>query len=234
MDGWVWSNGGMILTGENWSTGRKTLLSMGGRWMDEYGAMVEWYWQGKTEVLAEKHYWVWVVDGWMSMEQWWYDTDRAKLQVPWKIPIPVPFCRPQIQQELPWDWTQAWYNMYDTASVAWGSRMKSHSHLHCCTSCMGSRCPIQSHCHSMGKKTNVWSCHGAWHSQGIYPHCHLTDAAARHCIEQTSTRSLQWCRSHLMKPSIRTHSQWPEITHHSTDTFTCGFTKATDCLKLGN
>jgi len=24
---------GMILTGENWSTGRKTLYSVGGRWM---------------------------------------------------------------------------------------------------------------------------------------------------------------------------------------------------------
>jgi hypothetical protein len=49
---WVWSNGGMILTGENWSTGRKILYSVGGRWMNEYGAMVEWYWQGKTEVLG--------------------------------------------------------------------------------------------------------------------------------------------------------------------------------------
>ena len=47
MDGWVWSNGGMILTGE-------------------------------TEVLGEKHYTAWVVDGWMSMEQWWNDTDRGK------------------------------------------------------------------------------------------------------------------------------------------------------------
>ena len=76
---WLWSNGGMILTGEievmgekhytvwvvdgwmsmeqwwngtdrwNWSTGRKTLYSVGGRWMDEYGAMVEWYWQGKLK-----------------------------------------------------------------------------------------------------------------------------------------------------------------------------------------
>jgi len=41
MDGWVWSNGGMILTGENWSIGRETLYSVGGRWMDVYGAMVE-------------------------------------------------------------------------------------------------------------------------------------------------------------------------------------------------
>ena len=78
MDGWVWSNGGMILTGENWSTVRKTLYSVGGRWVDECGAMEEWYWQGKTEALGEKHYTVWVVDGWMSMEQWWNDTDRGK------------------------------------------------------------------------------------------------------------------------------------------------------------
>ena len=67
----------MILTGENWNTGRKTLCSVGGRWMNEYGAMVEWYWQGKTEVLREKHYTSWVVDEWMSMEQWWNDTDRG-------------------------------------------------------------------------------------------------------------------------------------------------------------
>ena len=31
----------MILTGENYSTGRKTLYSVGGRWMNEYGAMME-------------------------------------------------------------------------------------------------------------------------------------------------------------------------------------------------
>jgi hypothetical protein len=53
MNEWVWSNGGMILTGENWSSGRKTLYSVGGRWMNEYGAMVEWYWQGKCEGLVE-------------------------------------------------------------------------------------------------------------------------------------------------------------------------------------
>jgi hypothetical protein len=54
MNEWVWSNGGMILTGENRSTGRKALYSVCGRWMNEYGAMVEWYWQGKTKVLGEK------------------------------------------------------------------------------------------------------------------------------------------------------------------------------------
>jgi len=39
----------MILTGENWSTGRKTLYNVGGRWMNEYRAMAEWYWQGKPK-----------------------------------------------------------------------------------------------------------------------------------------------------------------------------------------
>jgi len=80
MIGWLWSNGGMILTEENWRTGRKTLYSVGGRWMDDYGAMVEWYWQGKSDVLGEKHYTVWVVDKWMGMEQYWNDTDRGKLK----------------------------------------------------------------------------------------------------------------------------------------------------------
>ena len=80
MDEWVWSNGGMMLTVENLSTGRKTLYCVGGSWMNEYGAMVEWYWQGKSEVLGEKNYRVWVVDGWMSTEQWWNDTDRVKLK----------------------------------------------------------------------------------------------------------------------------------------------------------
>ena len=72
---YAWCIGGMILTGENWSTGRKTLYSMGGRWMNEYGAMVEWYWQGKTEVLREKRYIAWVVDVWMSVEDWWNFTN---------------------------------------------------------------------------------------------------------------------------------------------------------------
>ena len=33
---------------------------------------------GETELLGEKPYTVWVVNGWMSMEQWWNDTDRGK------------------------------------------------------------------------------------------------------------------------------------------------------------
>ena len=47
MDGCVWSNGGIILIGENWSNGREPLYSIGGRWKNEYGAMVEWFWKGK-------------------------------------------------------------------------------------------------------------------------------------------------------------------------------------------
>jgi len=31
--------------------------------MNVYGAMVELYLQGKSEILLEKHYKVWVVDG---------------------------------------------------------------------------------------------------------------------------------------------------------------------------
>ena len=48
--------------------------------MNEYGAMVEWYWQGKPEVLGEKHYAAWVVGGWMRMEQLWNGTDRGNLK----------------------------------------------------------------------------------------------------------------------------------------------------------
>jgi len=61
----------------NWFTRRKTLYNVGGRWMNEHGALVEWSWQGKTEVLGEKHYTASVVDELMSMEYWWNDTDRG-------------------------------------------------------------------------------------------------------------------------------------------------------------
>jgi hypothetical protein len=33
----------------------------------------------ETEVLGEKHYIVWVVNGWMTVEQSWNGTDRGKL-----------------------------------------------------------------------------------------------------------------------------------------------------------
>ena len=99
-----WSNGGMLLTGETevlgekhytgWVVGEwmsiekwwndtdrrklyyrgKTLYSICGSWMNEFGALVEWYWQGKTEVQKEKHYTLWVVSGWMSgaMVEWYW------------------------------------------------------------------------------------------------------------------------------------------------------------------
>jgi len=90
----------------NWSTGRKASYSVGGRRMNEYGALVEWYWQaklkyweknfiqpqwwlndwewniggmiltGETEVLGEKLYTASVVVEWLRMEHWRNDTDR--------------------------------------------------------------------------------------------------------------------------------------------------------------
>ena len=46
---------------------------------------------GETEVLGEKHYTAWVADGWMSMVQWWNDTDRVTEALghktdPWPFP----------------------------------------------------------------------------------------------------------------------------------------------------
>ena len=122
MNGWVWRNAGMILTGENWSAGRKTLYSVGGRWINECGAMEEWYWQGKTEVLGEKHYTVWVVDGWMSMEQWWNDTDRGKLKY-WEkdLSVAVLLYPPQISRDLTWDRTRV--------SALRGRRLTAHAGL---------------------------------------------------------------------------------------------------------
>jgi len=61
----------------NWSARRKTLFSLGGRGMNKYGTIVDWYWQGK-QVLGEKRYSALVVDEWMSMEQWWNATDKGK------------------------------------------------------------------------------------------------------------------------------------------------------------
>ena len=64
----------------NWSTGRQKLYSVGGRWMNEYGAMVEWYWMVETELLGQKHYIVWVEDEWFIMEKWRIDTVYGKLK----------------------------------------------------------------------------------------------------------------------------------------------------------
>jgi len=73
----VWSIGWMVLIGEDWSTSRRTLYSVGGRWMNVYGALVEWYWHGKTKVLGEKHCIAWVVGEWMCMEHGWNGTDSG-------------------------------------------------------------------------------------------------------------------------------------------------------------
>ena len=48
---------------------------------------------GETEVLGEKHYTAWVVDGWMSMEQWWNDGWGGN-------------CPPQMSHGLPWGRTE--------------------------------------------------------------------------------------------------------------------------------
>ena len=47
---WVWSNGGMILTGETWSIGRKTLYSVGGRWMNG------WVWSNGGMILTGENW----------------------------------------------------------------------------------------------------------------------------------------------------------------------------------
>ena len=120
VDEWIWSNGGMILTGENGSPGRKTLYSMGGRWMNEYGAMEEWYWQEETEILGEKHYTAWVVDEWMIMEQWWKDTDREKLKYWWQK------CPSTILSTTNSAWTgpgledgSLWWEASDSSTESW-------------------------------------------------------------------------------------------------------------------
>ena len=83
MDEWVWSNGGVILTGENWSTGRKTLYSVGGRWMNEYRAMVEWYWQGKLKYWEKNiiQRWCRWMNEYGAMVEWYW---QGKLKY-WEI-----------------------------------------------------------------------------------------------------------------------------------------------------
>jgi len=68
--------------------------------------MNEWVWSnggmtlaGEAEVLGEKHYTAWVVDEWMSMEQWWNDTERGK-QLLEEKPVSVPSFPPQILRGL--------------------------------------------------------------------------------------------------------------------------------------
>jgi hypothetical protein len=92
---------------EKINSGRKTLYSVGVTRVNEYEALVEWYWLGKakywekniiqrpcqinewvrsiggmiltgeSEVIGEKHYTASVLHEWRSMEHWWNDTDRG-------------------------------------------------------------------------------------------------------------------------------------------------------------
>jgi len=47
--------------------------------VDGWMSMEQWWngMTGETEVMGGKYYIVWVVDGWMGMEQWWNGTDRG-------------------------------------------------------------------------------------------------------------------------------------------------------------
>jgi len=99
MGDWVWSNGGMILRGENWSTGRKTVYSVGGGWMNEYGAMVEWYWQGKTEVLVENPVPSLLLPPYATCTVQWSNPDLHSVMPaanPWTISIINHFAKPII------------------------------------------------------------------------------------------------------------------------------------------
>jgi hypothetical protein len=122
---WVWSIGGMILTGEtgvlgekhytasmldewmsmehwwndtdrvNWSTGRKRLYSVGGRWMNEYGALVEWCWQGKLQYWEKN-----------IIQEWYW---QGKTVVFMKNSVPVSHCPPHISHGLSWDSSRAMF-----------------------------------------------------------------------------------------------------------------------------
>ena len=56
--------------------------------------------QGKTEVLGEKHYTAWVVDGWISTGQQWNNSDKGKYELVTLKPVPPPFGSPEIQHGL--------------------------------------------------------------------------------------------------------------------------------------
>jgi hypothetical protein len=94
------------------------------------GAMVEWYWQGKTEVVGEKHYTAWVVDGWMSMEQWWNDTDKGKLKYWEKNIIQLPCrCMAETCSSIR---VYRWCSVLTILTVQWDPI--KHSNLQCCNS----------------------------------------------------------------------------------------------------
>ena len=91
--------------------------------------MVEWYWQGKTEVVGEKLYTAWVVGEWMSMEQWWNGTDRGtlkncavvewywqgKTEEMWAVPVSAQRCASKFADGLDWpgiDTGTSWWETF--------------------------------------------------------------------------------------------------------------------------
>jgi len=112
MDEGLLSNVGMIQSGENWSAGRKIWYSVGGRLMNEYGAMVERYWEGENEVLGEKYDTLWVVVEWKCMEKWvvWYWEGKTEV----------------LRQEYYYMWVVEWWKcteqwVNETERVNWNA-----------------------------------------------------------------------------------------------------------------
>jgi len=62
---------------------------------------------GETEVLGEKHYTVWVVDGWMSVEQWWKMVLTGETEVLGEKPVLYPFYPPPDSNGLSFVRTEA-------------------------------------------------------------------------------------------------------------------------------
>ena len=67
---WFWRIVEMIWTRKNRSTG-KILYNVSSRWMNDYGELVEWYWQGKLKYWEKNiiqrgckmNEWVWSIGG---------------------------------------------------------------------------------------------------------------------------------------------------------------------------
>jgi hypothetical protein len=55
INGWIQSIGWMIQTEKTEVPVEKTLYNVGGRWMEEYGTLVEWCWHGKLKYWEKKY-----------------------------------------------------------------------------------------------------------------------------------------------------------------------------------
>jgi hypothetical protein len=67
-----------------------------------YGALVERYGQGKTEVVGEKHYTALVEREWLGIEQWWNVTDRGKHKCWDRNLSPCKFIHHKSHMDSPW------------------------------------------------------------------------------------------------------------------------------------